>query len=253
MAELWRLIKDPPLPGKTNMDRDLEILHQVSAGDAPPTLRLYRWEPPAVSLGHFQQAEKVVDGAACNRLGIDIVRRPTGGRALLHYREVTYSLAIPESHPFIPAGIVKSYRFISRALVRALEMLGADTQVARDSGRSNRLTPGSCFDTASAYELQVNRKKVVGSAQLRRHGVLLQHGSVLLELDPELNREVFLSSEDKASPVKTLQNRAAGLWDLGLQIGEEELIYALQEGFAHIFGTEFKEPGPPSSLTTRRY
>lgn len=223
------------------MKRDQEILEQVAWGYAPPTLRLYLWKPPAVSLGYFQREEDVVDQSVCRRRGIDVVRRPTGGRALLHYREVTYSLIVPESYSQIPPGIVEAYRFLSGGLVRALQKLRLHPQVAPESSASGQALPGSCFDTASAFELQMNGKKVVGSAQLRRRGVLLQHGSVLLELCPELNGEVFgvLKGSKDLSSVRKLQEGAAGLRDLGLNIKEMELMTALQEGFAEYLGVQF--------------
>jgi len=234
--EKWRLVKDPPLPGETNMERDLHMLQEVAAGESPPVIRLYRWSPPAVSLGYFQKEAEVVDPEACRRNGIEVVRRPTGGRAILHYREVTYCLVIPENHPIVPAGIVESYRYLSRGLVLALEKLGLEPQLAPENKDPGKVVPGSCFDTPSDYELQVQQKKVVGSAQLRRNGVLLQHGSVLLELLPELNREVLLPPEGQPGKlsVRFLRKRAAGLKDLGLQVEEEELMQALEEGFASV-------------------
>jgi len=251
MTKKWRLIKDPPLPGGTNMKRDLEIMEQVAVRDSPPTLRLYRWDPPAVSLGYSQRAEKVLDLAACRRHGVDVIRRPTGGRALLHHREITYSLVVPENHSLIPAGVVDAYCFLSRGLVSALETLGLNPQVAPERPGDCQVLPGSCFDTPSAYELQVDQKKIVGSAQLRRRGVLLQHGSILLELCPELNREIFcLPQGDGNHPGYSLQERAAGLWDLGVTTGEEDLMLALQEGFASLFQVSFvKEAKRGESLT----
>ena len=186
MAKKWRLISDPPLPGAVNMQRDLDILEEVASGKAPPTLRLYRWAPPALSLGRFQKAEAVADLEACRRLGVDLVRRPTGGRAILHDRELTYSFVVPDSRLYIPAGVIPSYRFISRALLGAFEILQIDAALSPESPRGADLAPGSCFDTPSAYELRVAGKKVVGSAQLRRKGMLLQHGSILLAAAVEL-------------------------------------------------------------------
>jgi len=241
LAKKWRLISDPPLPGAVNMQRDLDILEEVASGKAPPTLRLYRWAPPALSLGRFQKAEAVADLEACRRLGVDLVRRPTGGRAILHDRELTYSFVVPDSRLYIPAGVIPSYRFISRALLSAFEILQIDAALSPESPRGADLAPGSCFDTPSAYELRVAGKKVVGSAQLRRKGMLLQHGSILLALPLSSYRQVLLHRDGKNGEayLKSLQQRAAGLLDLGYSITLEELSEALSMGFARLFGVEW--------------
>jgi len=224
------------------MDRDMEILDEVAREKSPPSLRLYQWSPPAVSLGHFQKAEDVVNFEACRRFGVDVVRRPTGGRALLHYREITYCLVVPENHHFISRSVIESYRFLSRGLLQAMENLGLKPMLAPEKTKNKALAPGSCYDTPSAFELQVGEKKLVGSAQLRQRGVLLQHGSVLLELAPELNREVLLVPEQDSGSLDDsfLRERAAGLWDLGVEAGVEKIMKEVQEGFASLFSARFK-------------
>ena len=242
--EKWRLINDPPLSGKINMDRDLQIMLEVAEGKAPPTLRLYRWSPPALSLGFSQKEEKVADLEACRRLNIDIVRRPTGGRAVLHHRELTYSIVIPENHTLIPKGILPSYKFLSRALITALDLLDIGASLAAGEKKGQKPIPGACFDSSSAYEIQVGGKKVVGSAQLRRNGVLLQHGSILLELAAELYFQVLkkTSRGTKASLfIEALGKKAAGLLDLGCRLNEKDLEQSLVAGFSQILGAEFIE------------
>ncbi len=237
MLKEWSLIYDPPLEGKANMDRDQEILSAVAAGSSPPTLRLYRWAPPALSLGRFQKEEQVVDGEACRRLGIDVVRRPTGGRAVLHHQELTYSIILPENQPPIPKGILPAYCFLNRALLAAFDLLGIETEQAPEKMRGPRLAPGSCFDSSSAYELRVAGKKVVGSAQLRRGGALLQHGSILLELPLDIYRQVLKPGigKNRNDYIESLGCEAAGLHDLGYKISEAELARALSAGFARLF------------------
>ncbi len=100
----WCFLLDPPLPGQANMDRDLELLHQVKAGYSTPVFRLYTWSPPAVSLGRHQAREEVVDERECRAMGVDVVRRPTGGRAVVHWDELTYSMVMPVSYPGLPRG-----------------------------------------------------------------------------------------------------------------------------------------------------
>lgn len=249
LAEKWCLIYDPPAPGAANMRRDLEILEKVRGGGSPPVLRLYSWSPPALSLGRFQKTAAVADREECRRLGIDIVRRPTGGRAVLHDRELTYSFAVPDVRSLIPAGVVPSYRFISRALLDAFTLLGIEAELSPDKKRDTGLAPGSCFDAPSAYELRVQGKKVVGSAQMRRDGMLLQHGSILLKLSLETYRRVLRFnpsvsplggdeeplSVQKESYLKALGSEAAGLLDLGYEIEKDDLAAAVAEGFARLF------------------
>lgn len=257
MVAKWRLIHDSPLPGETNMRRDLEILAEVASAASPPTLRLYSWAPPALSLGRFQKAAEVADVEACRRLGIDIVHRPTGGRAVLHDQELTYSLLLPDRRNFIPAGVVPAYRFISGALLDAFGRLGIEAQLSPGTMRGAGPAPGSCFDSPSAYELHVRGKKVVGSAQMRRDGVLLQHGSILLELPLQTYRQVLRvqprtchsehSEGSRFCPqdvyLEELGRRAAGLLDLGYNIDKDELVDALAAGFARLFDVEWIKHG----------
>lgn len=242
MRYQWRLILDPPLPGKENMERDLEIMDEVSKGDCPPTLRLYRWSPPAVSIGYFQDENEVVDLAACRDSGIDVVRRPTGGRAVLHDQDLTYSIIVPEAHPFINmGGVIDVYRGISRGIVTAFSLLGIVASIAPEEESGAGLAPGSCFDTTSAYEIRVDGKKVVGSAQLRRDGIVLQHGAIIFKLPTDLYRKVLKKDN---LPVRNkiqveLDERAAGFHDLGYDIGYERMIRALVKSFSMVIPAVF--------------
>ncbi len=237
MVEQWRLICDPPLPGEANMKRDLDLLAEVASGAAPPTLRLYGWSPPAISLGRFQK-EEVVNGEACRRLGVDLVRRPTGGRAVLHHRELTYSLTVPEKHRLFSGSVIETYRLINRGILNAFSRLGIEACLAGPEERGAGLAPGACFDCTSAYEVRVAGKKVVGSAQLRSGGALLQHGAILLELSLDLYRQL-LPRRGGADYLKDLSAKAAGLNDLGYAVTPEQLTEALVAGFAETFSVKF--------------
>ena len=217
------------------MDRDLELLEEVTVGDSPPILRLYRGDPPALSIGYFQDETEVADLEACRRAGIDLVRRPTGGRAVLHCDELTYSIIVPEAHPFIDRGsVLDAYRSISRGLVTALNLVGITASIVPEKSGQAAIAPGSCFDTSSAYEIQVSGKKVVGSAQLRRDGVLLQHGAILFKLPVDLYRQVLRPDyrKDKQHREINLGDQAAGLLDLGYDISYEKMTRALVKGFS---------------------
>jgi lipoyl(octanoyl) transferase len=239
----WRLILDPPLRGEKNMEKDLALMEEVAAGESLPTLRIYRWSPPAVSLGYFQDENDVVDLTACAEAGIDVVRRSTGGRAVLHDRELTYSIIVPEANPFINnGGVMDSYRAISRGLITAFNLLGIPAYLTPEKENRSVLAPGSCFDTPSAYEIQVDGKKVVGSAQLRRKGIVLQHGSILFALPLDLYQRVLKKDPhrlgDKRKRVE-LGEKAAGLLDLGCNVNYEKMTRALVKAFSMVIPAVF--------------
>lgn len=172
----WRLIVASPTAGAYNMGID-DALFTLSEA---PTLRLYAWNPPCLSLGYGQKASDVdVDRAAA--LGWDVVRRPTGGRAILHADELTYSLSLPPNHPIGAGSVIESYQRISRALVMGLTQLGVNTQADQQTQRTH--AGAVCFETPSHYEITVHGRKLVGSAQVRRQGRVLQHGSLPLHGD----------------------------------------------------------------------
>lgn len=245
MSETWRLIRSGHLTGARNMAIDEAMIESVAAG-GPPTLRLYGWEPAAVSLGYFQDFGSEVDELACNSLGIDIVRRLTGGRAILHDVEVTYSLVISEDHPLIPKGITESYRVISEGLVRGLELLGLDAKMTVPARR----TPGplgsspACFDAPSWYEVTVDGKKVIGSAQVRRHGVVLQHGSIPLDLDADkLFAILKFNNEEARARAKAIFNRNATSIRaaLGSSVSFLDVSNRLLEGLGEVLNIRFEE------------
>src|ERR1700682_163424 len=182
----WRLLLDPPASGAWNMAVDEVLLDGVANGSAPPTLRFYGWAPPCLSLGYFQAFE-VVDVAGCQSLGVDIVRRPTGGRAILHDRELTYSVALPLRLLGNDGGVLPSYHRLSLALERGLNQLGVPVVLAPETAAlpfMDQCPVG--FDRASAHEILLDGRKLVGSAQVRRATAILQHGSILI--DPRADR-----------------------------------------------------------------
>ncbi len=178
----WRLLLSPPADGATNMATDEAILRAVEAGLAPPTLRLYAWEPPCLSLGRAQPGAEV-DRAACARAGVHIVRRPTGGRAILHTDELTYSVTAPLDEPRVRGDILTAYHRLSQALLAALKHLGAAVVPNETRQAPHALNP-VCFQVPSSYELTTtDGRKMVGSAQMRTSGGVLQHGTLPLTGD----------------------------------------------------------------------
>nr|WP_320408957.1 MULTISPECIES: biotin/lipoate A/B protein ligase family protein [unclassified Candidatus Frackibacter] len=177
----WRLLYTGYSDGAMNMALDEAVMESIKAGEAPPTIRFYGWEPAAISLGYFQSLEQEVNTVACEEEGIDIVRRLTGGRAVLHDDELTYSLLIAEEFDFLPDSVIESYKIISQGLLAGLQELGVNAEMISlaDKEKKEKSQSAACFDAPSWYEITVDDKKIVGSAQTRRDGVILQHGSIL--------------------------------------------------------------------------
>lgn len=176
---------------------DEAIFRENQRTESPPTLRFYRWFPPAISMGYFQEVWKEVDVEACGRHGIDIVRRPTGGKAVLHEHDLTYAVVAKVNNPLFPPDILGTYRIVSSCIADGLSEYGIRTEMTV-SGRSSEddAIKASCFSTPSQYELLVNRKKICGSAQVRSRSVFLQHGSLLLGFDPVKTCELLLPHDD---------------------------------------------------------
>lgn len=186
----WRIIRSEAADGAWNMAVDEAILEAVMAGEAPPTLRLYTWQPWCLSLGYFQRAGRSADREELARRGWTLVRRPTGGRGVLHADELTYSIIAPASllAEFEGSGVTQTYLAISRGLAEGLRLAGVPCEIAperthRETTASARQASAACFDSPSSYELTAGGRKIVGSAQTRRGGALLQHGSIPLTMD----------------------------------------------------------------------
>jgi len=174
---LLRIVVHAAASGAWNMAVDEALLDDPEGGW---TLRLYRWERPTISLGYAQPYARGVDTAVARRLGIPVVRRPTGGRAVLHADEITYALTGPVDHSPLSGSVSHSYRCIAAGLQAGLRRLGADLQIERSGPTPRPASKGPCFSARTRYELSARGRKVVGSAQRRRDGRLLQHGAVLL-------------------------------------------------------------------------
>jgi lipoate-protein ligase A len=225
---------------------DEAILHALADGQGMPTLRFFQWEPPCLSLGYNQHWQEV-DEAACRRLGYTWTRRPTGGKAILHTDEVTYSLIIPQDDPRIQGGIVESYRVLSYGLLQGLETLGVRAaQATKEDIRAiSRAAKGGpvCFDTPSRYEITWQGKKLIGSAQLRRRRIVLQHGT--LPLYGDLNRildALNFSAEERTRQAGLLPQRATTLEQvLGKTLCYDEAVAAMIEGFAQHLNLTLRE------------
>ena len=229
----WRLIIDGESDGATNMAVDEAILNSVIDGASLPTLRFYAWSPPCLSLGRSQRFADA-DLAACRAAGVDIVRRPTGGRSILHTDELTYSVSLLQTDPRARGGIVDSYRRLSEGLLAGLRGLDVDVTQAAGQKADAGETTAVCFESPSDYEITHAGRKLVGSAQWRARGGVLQHGT--LPLRGDLARIVdYLVFPDPERPAqrRRLYQKALTLEEAaGAVLSFDRVARALAYGFA---------------------
>jgi lipoyl(octanoyl) transferase len=238
-APAWRLLVTEPCDGATNMAIDEALWRGRQAATSPPTLRFFAWDPPTVSLGYGQRLDRAIDVTACRRLGVGIVRRPTGGSAIYHdgpERELTYSVAATAEDLGVGPDLLETYRWIGRALLRGLNALGAGAEMVPVAS-AHGLTPAFCFARTGSFEIEVGGRKLVGSAQRRQGTSFLQHGAVLLGVDAERLRALFPTTRDPAAPLTTLE--AA----LGRRPSFEDVAHALVTAFEVEHGLTLKPGG----------
>ena len=239
----YRLIYDKPTNGKYNMAIDEAIMVTVAAGESLPTLRFYDWDPPCLSLGYNQTCSDV-DTENIAALGWDVVRRPTGGKAILHTDELTYSLTVPLDHPLAKGSVVESYRQISRGFMDALLKLGMNPHSDQQQSASKLAGP-VCFEVPSHYEITTSDgRKLIGSAQLRRKGVLLQHGSLPLHGDVTRICDVLIYPDDQirqAAKIRVDERAATLATALGKIVTWREATDAVMQGFIETFDCQFEE------------
>lgn len=196
----WGLLRTPPLDGAVNMAID-DVLMEEAARTSTTIVRLYEWSRPTLSLGRNQRAKDVYDLGRLEAESIHVVRRPTGGRAVLHWREVTYSVAAPVS-----ASLRETYDEINQLLVAALRDLGVAAEVARPAKRAPSPTVAPCFEEPTGGEVVVEGRKLVGSAQYRTEHALLQHGSLLLDDDQSRIASLMVGGGPPLPPPATLRS-----------------------------------------------
>ncbi|MGE7978849.1 lipoate--protein ligase family protein [Psychrobacillus sp. NPDC093200] len=242
----WYFIDSGPCAPSYNMALDEALLDWHSEGLIPPVIRFYEWNPATLSIGYFQSVEKEIDMEAVRRLGLGFVRRPTGGRGVLHEHELTYSVIVSEDYPDMPATVTEAYRVISEGLLKGFQSLGLEAYFSipntpdKLQALKNPKT-AVCFDTPSWYELVVEGKKVAGSAQTRQKGVILQHGAILLDLDDEKLVQTFKFSTDEArEKVKKSINQKAVAINKLLQkpIPIDICKVAFRDGFSEALNVE---------------
>ncbi|MBI3014696.1 MAG: lipoate--protein ligase family protein [Candidatus Tectomicrobia bacterium] len=246
----WRLLLTDLQEPALNMAIDEALLMACEREGSAPVLRLYTWNPPALTLGRFQKVREEIDLEACRRRGISIVRRPTGGKAILHDRDLTYSVIGPTS--MVPWGgdILETYRTLSGALVTGLRLLGITAELLPLRKRAPRRSPfrGACALFPASYEVAVGGKKLVGSAQKRLRRSFLQHGSIPLFSDVEANREIFRSPQENGAQGQDLWREKATTISEQVPIPPSyaQIAEAIVRGFREFLGVDL----PPAELSS---
>ncbi|MFF5513857.1 biotin/lipoate A/B protein ligase family protein [Staphylococcus capitis] len=248
MTETWNFINTGSQDPYYNMAMDEALLNFVSREEIDPVIRFYTWNPATLSIGYFQRLQKEIDIEKVNEKGFGLVRRQTGGRGVLHDKELTYSVIVPESHPNMPSTITEAYRVISQGLLEGFKNLGFETYFAVPRSKEEReklKQPRSsvCFDAPSWYELVVEGRKIAGSAQTRQKGVILQHGSILQGIDIDELFDMFIFKNDrlKAKMKEAFVEKAVAINDISdTHITLSEMEKAFEEGFKTGLNIEFK-------------
>ena len=230
MAEVWRMMGLDVYDAYMNMAIDEAICRLRSEGKSPNTIRFYRWKPSAVSIGYFQLLDQEVNLEECEKLGVDVIRRMTGGGAVYHAYEgeITYSVIVNEDHPKIPKDIIKSYELICGGIVDGLGSLGVDAEFR------------------PVNDIDVKGKKISGNAQTRRWGVVVQHGTILVDTDIRTMFTVLKVSKEKISDklIKSAEERVTTIRrETNGGIGFEEVAEALKRSFPKVLGVETVQGG----------
>jgi len=229
-----RVIYSPFQDGATNMATDQAIMEAVGEGRVSPTLRLYGWLPACLSLGYMQSLRDI-DLDRLKAKGWTLVRRPTGGRAILHVDELTYSISLPQDHALVQGDIVTSYRRLSDALQAALKSLGLEPEADK---RLKAAVTAICFETPADYEITIEGRKLIGSAQVRKHKAVLQHGSIPLYGDISRICEALIypdaASRDRAK-MQVRQRATTIEAALGRRVEWKTAAHAVVNAFADVF------------------
>lgn len=226
MREQWRLLQTGFRNAYSNMAIDKAILVTNSKGKIPPTVRFYGWIPPAISIGYFQSLADEVDVQACERFGVDYVRRITGGGAVFHEKELTYSIVVPESHPEILKNIIKSYRRICGAVMKGLHQLGIES------------------DYVPINDIVTGGRKISGNAQTRKFKTVLQHGTILMDVDVDKMFSLLKVPNEKIKDklIADVKQRVTSIQHrLGKKVSFKEVASAMKIGFEEEFHVELIE------------
>jgi lipoate-protein ligase A len=242
----WRFLNTGSADASRNMALDEALLQLHDAGVTPPTLRVYAWETPTLSLGYAQNAAQDVELEGCRQYGVAIVRRPTGGRAVLHDQEVTYSVVLPTTFFPGPDTLMAHYRHLGMALQATLQRLGVPVHLERSRLPTHTPHPAAapaCFTAVARYELSVMGRKITGNAQKRLRHALLQHGAMPLWLDRQrLFACLRMPLEHRQALVQEAYHTMTAINEMTINPVNASAVHrALRDGFMGTFGIELIE------------
>ncbi|MDY7046300.1 MAG: lipoate--protein ligase family protein [Bacillota bacterium] len=249
MHEQWGFLENVPHDASINMALDEALLHWHYEGKIPPTLRFYRWMKPTLSIGHFQKVDGKIDLEGVKKHQCQFVRRMTGGSAVLHDDELTYSIVISEDHPMIASSIRQAYYDLSKGILKGYQNLGIEATYAESFSKERS---SICFERPAFYEMVADGKKLSGNAQTRKKGVLLQHGSIPITMNIDLLFDLFLFPSDKLK-----ERKKQGFWKKATTINQltnqahsyETIKPAFMEGFSKGLNIKLE----PFSLTKSQW
>jgi lipoate-protein ligase A len=238
----WRLLDFQNYNIFENMAIDESIFHETIKNRKHPTIRFYSSRPAAVSIGYFQDMRKEVNIEKCHRAGVDVVRRITGGKAVFHFHEITYCVVAGDQEKIFPSDISETYKVISKCIARGLAYLGIRADLA-EGGRvgAGEELKSCCFSVPSKNELLVEGRKICGSAQVRRRGGFLQHGSLLLAFDPGETASLLLPARTPVQVEKLREAVTAINEELVSPVDVQEICLQLKRGFTDELSIEFVE------------
>lgn len=248
MSETWYFIDSGHASPAYNMALDEALLNWHSQGLIPPVIRFYGWEPATLSVGYFQKLSGKIDVDAVNEYGYGLVRRPTGGRAVLHDNELTYSVIVSENHQSMPPSVTEAYRVISEGILQGFRNLDVQADFSIPEGKLDQTGSAVCFEEPSWYELIVEGKKAAGSAQTRQKGVILQHGSIPIEVDETalFNMFIYPNERIKERARKAFSGKAVAINEVtGREVSLAEVKKAFYSGFEKGLGIQLQ----PFTLT----
>lgn len=243
MKEKWYFVDSGYGTPAFNMAMDELLLDWHSQGKIPPVLRFYGWKPAGISVGYFQKVNGKIDVKSAENYGIELVRRQTGGRAVLHDQELTYSVLVSEDHPAMPRSVKDAYMVISRGLLEGFKELDVQAEFSIPEGKLQTTDSAVCFEEPSWYELIVEGKKAAGSAQTRKKGVILQHGSIPLDVDEIKLFDLFIYPNErvKERARRTFGDKAVAINEVAKQTYTfDDARKAFKIGFERGLGIELE-------------
>ncbi len=226
MSEEWRFLNTGFSDAFTNMAVDRAIMMATSEGCVPPTVRFYGWVPSAISIGYFQSLKEEVDLGMCKNLGVDYVRRITGGGAVFHEKELTYSIVLPEGHPSVSENILESYKRICGGIMKGLNNFGLECSYR------------------PINDILSSGKKISGNAQTRQKKTLLQHGTILLDVDVDKMFSILKVPSEKMKDklIKNVKESVTSVSSVfGRSVSFDELVVDMKKGFEEEFDVELVE------------